>query len=231
MGDTLLLEARPAFVSRQRYNKDFLLVNERNTDPPRHERAYLSWAILGGIVALAGLGLTSMLNAALLGSLLMILSGCCSVNQAEKNIDMMVIVTIAAAFALGMALEKTGVAAFLADNMIQLGSGKPWLLLILCYLLVSILTELITNNASAVLVLPIVLKMTEQAGLNNEPFIFAIIMAASASFATPLGYQTNLMVYGPGGYRFSDFLRVGVPMNLLIGVVTITVLLIGWPLS
>ena len=231
VGDTLLLEARPAFVSRQRYNKDFLLVNERNTDPPRHERAYLSWAILGGIVALAGLGLTSMLNAALLGSLLMILSGCCSVNQAEKNIDMMVIVTIAAAFALGMALEKTGVAAFLADNMIQLGSGKPWLLLILCYLLVSILTELITNNASAVLVLPIVLKMTEQAGLNNEPFIFAIIMAASASFATPLGYQTNLMVYGPGGYRFSDFLRVGVPMNLLIGVVTITVLLIGWPLS
>lgn len=144
---------------------------------------------------------------------------------------MMVIVTIAAAFALGMALEKTGVAAFLADNMIQLGSGKPWLLLILCYLLVSILTELITNNASAVLVLPIVLEMTGQAGLNNEPFIFAIIMAASASFATPLGYQTNLMVYGPGGYRFSDFLRVGVPMNLLIGAVTITVLLIGWPLS
>lgn len=231
VGDTLLLEARPAFVSRQRYNKDFLLVNERNTEPPRHERAYLSWAILGGIVALAGLGLTSMLNAALLGSLLMILSGCCSVNQAEKNIDMMVIVTIAAAFALGMALEKTGVAAFLADNMVQLGSGKPWLLLILCYLLVSILTELITNNASAVLVLPIVLEMTEQAGLNNEPFIFAIIMAASASFATPLGYQTNLMVYGPGGYRFSDFLRVGIPMNLLIGAVTLTVLLIGWPLS
>lgn len=144
---------------------------------------------------------------------------------------MMVIVTIAAAFALGMALEKTGVAAFLADNMVQLGSGKPWLLLILCYLLVSILTELITNNASAVLVLPIVLEMTEQAGLNNEPFIFAIIMAASASFATPLGYQTNLMVYGPGGYRFSDFLRVGIPMNLLIGAVTLTVLLIGWPLS
>ena len=79
--------------------------------------------------------------------------------------------------------------------------------------------------------MPIVLEMTEQAGLNNEPFIFAIIMAASASFATPLGYQTNLMVYGPGGYRFSDFLRVGVPMNLLIGAVTLTVLLIGWPLS
>ena len=230
-GDTLLLEARPAFVSRQRYSKDFLLINDLDTEPPRHERAYLSWAILIGVVMAAGFGVISMLNAALIGAGLMIITGCCSVNQAEKSLDLTVIVTIAASFALGAALQKTGVAAFLANNIIDLSNGIPWLMLILTYITVSLLTEVITNNAAAVIMLPIVLEVTEKAGLNNEPFIFAIMMAASASFATPLGYQTNLMVYGPGGYRFSDFLKVGLPMNLLIGTVTICVLLVGWPLS
>lgn len=103
-------------------------------------------------------------------------------------------------------------------------------MLVLTYVAVSLLTETITNNAAAVLMLPIVLEVTEKAGLNNEPFVFAIMMAASASFATPLGYQTNLMVYGPGGYRFSDFLKVGIPMNIFIGGVTLAVLIIGWPL-
>lgn len=229
-GDTLLLEARPAFVTRQRYNKDFLLINDLDEQTPRHERAWLSWAILIGVVAAAGLGVISMLNAALIGAGLMIITGCCSVSQAEKSLDLTVIITIAASFALGAALQKTGVAEFLASNIIDLSGGTPWLMLILTYVAVSLLTETITNNAAAVLMLPIVLEMTEKAGLNNEPFVFAIMMAASASFATPLGYQTNLMVYGPGGYRFSDFLKVGVPMNLFIGMVTLLVLIIGWPL-
>ncbi|MBE0439411.1 MAG: SLC13 family permease [Gammaproteobacteria bacterium] len=230
-GDTLLLEARPAFVTRQRYNKDFLLINDLDTQTPRHELAWLSWLILITVVAAAGLGLISMLNAALIGAGLMLITGCCSVSQAEKSLDLTVIITIAAAFALGAALQKTGVAAFLAASIIDLSGGVPWLMLILTYVVVSLLTETITNNAAAVLMLPIVLEMTEKASLNNEPFVFAIMMAASASFATPLGYQTNLMVYGPGGYRFSDFLKVGLPMNLFIGSVTLLVLIIGWPLS
>lgn len=229
-GDTLLLEARPAFVSRQRHNKDFLLINDLDTEPPRHEKAYLAWGILLALVLLAGFGITSMLNAALIGAALMVITGCCSVGQAEKSFDFTVIVTIAAAFALGAALQKTGAATFLAANILELGNGLPWLMLILTYLSVSLLTETITNNAAAVLMLPIVLEITEKAGLNQEPFIFALMIAASASFATPLGYQTNLMVYGPGAYRFKDFLKVGIPMNLFIGVVTITVLLLGWPL-
>ncbi|MDF1589679.1 MAG: SLC13 family permease [Gammaproteobacteria bacterium] len=230
-GDTLLLEARPAFVTRQRYNKDFLLINDLDAQTPRHELAWLSWLILITVVAAAGLGLISMLNAALIGAGLMLITGCCSVSQAEKSLDLTVIITIAASFALGAALQKTGVAAFLAGSIIDLSGGVPWLMLILTYLVVSLLTETITNNAAAVLMLPIVLEMTEKASLNNEPFVFAIMMAASASFATPLGYQTNLMVYGPGGYRFSDFLKVGLPMNLFIGTVTLLVLIIGWPLS
>lgn len=230
-GDTLLLEARPAFVTRQRYNKDFLLVNDLNTESPRHERAYLAWLILVSIVTAASFEVISMLNGALIGAGLMIATGCCSASQAERSLDLTVIITIASSFALGMALEKTGVAKYLAENIVTLSGGTPWLLLILTYVTISLLTEVITNNAAALLMLPIVLEITEKADLNNVPFVFAIMMAASASFATPLGYQTNMMVYGPGEYRFTDFLRAGIPMNIIAGVVTITVLLIGWPLT
>lgn len=229
-GDTLLLEARPAFVSRQRHNKDFLLINDLDTEAPRHDKAYIAWGILLSVVIAAGFGLISMLNASLIGAGLMIAFGCCSVSQAEKSLDLTVIITIAASFSLGVALQKTGVATFLAENLIALSFGIPWLILILTYITVSIMTETITNNAAAVLMLPIVLEITEKAQLNHEPFVFAVMIAASASFATPLGYQTNLMVYGPGGYRFSDFLRVGLPMNIFIGVATLTVLLLYWPL-
>ncbi|WP_295623260.1 SLC13 family permease [uncultured Nitrosomonas sp.] len=230
-GDTLLLEARPAFVTRQRYNKDFLLINDLNTEAPRHERAYVAWMILLGVITAASFEVITMLNAALIGGGLMILAGCCTANQAERSLDLKVIITIAASFSLGMALEKTGVAKFLAENIVDLSGGTPWLLLILTYITISLLTEVITNNAAALLMLPIVLEITEKADLNNTPFVFAIMMAASASFATPLGYQTNMMVYGPGEYRFTDFLKAGVPMNIVAGIVTITVLLIGWPLT
>jgi len=229
-GDTLLLEARPAFVTRQRYNRDFLLINEHDQAKVRHDHAYVALAILAMVVLSASFGLLSMLHAALLGAGLMIVSGACTLSEAEKGLDLPVIITIAAAFALGAALNKTGAANFIALGMIELSFGQAWLLLVLTYFTVSILTEMITNNAAAVLMLPIVLQMTEQLSLNSEPFIFAIMMAASASFATPLGYQTNLMVYGPGGYKVSDFLKVGLPMNLFIGLVTLSVLLIGWTL-
>jgi len=185
-GDTLLLEARPAFVSRQRYNKDFLLINDLETESPRHERAYLAWMILISIVSLAAFEVISMLNAGLIGAGLMIITGCCSANQAEKSLDLTVIITIASSFALGMALQKTGVAKYIAENIVDFSGGTPWLLLILTYLTVSMLTEIITNNAAALIMLPIALEITEKADLNNIPFVLAIMMAASASFATPI---------------------------------------------
>lgn len=229
-GDTLLLEARPAFVSRQRFNKDFLLINDLGKETPRHNRAYLAWLILIGVVSAAGFGVISMLNASLIGAGLMLITGCLNVNQAERSLDLTVIITIAASFALGVALQKTGVASWIAENIVLISDYRPWLMLILIYVSVSFLTEIITNNAAAVIMVPIAIELTEKASVNPEPFIFAIMIAASASFATPLGYQTNLMVYGPGGYKFSDFLRVGIPMNLLIGVSTISILLLFWPL-
>lgn len=229
-GDTLLLEARPAFVTRQRYNKDFLLINDLGEESPKHEKAYLAWGILLTLVAAAGFGIISMLTAAMTGAILMIVTKCCSVSQAERSLDLTVILTIAASFALGNAIQSTGLASHLADNIVTFSHGDAVLMLVLTYIVVSILTEVITNNAAAVLMLPIVLGVTEQGGLNNEPFVFAIMMAASASFATPLGYQTNLMVYGPGNYHFKDFIKVGLPMNVFIGIVTIFTILVFFPL-
>ncbi|WP_166254271.1 SLC13 family permease [Marinobacter salicampi] len=223
-GDVLLLEARPAFVSRQRYAKDFLLINDLGTEAPRHDRAYVSWGILLLLVVAAASGVLSMLNAALLGAAMMILSGCCSVGQAQKAVDVPVVLTIAASFALGAALEVTGAASYAAEAILSLSNGHTLLTVLLVYLAVSVLTEVVTNNAAAVLVLPVVLSMTSTMGVAAEPFVIAVMMAASASFATPLGYQTNMMVFGPGGYRFMDFVRVGVPMNLVIGLVTVAVI-------
>lgn len=230
-GDVLLLEARQAFVSRQKYSRDFLLINELDEERPNHSRAFLSWSILGGLVILAAFGVTSMLNAALLGAGTMIMTRCVSVAEAKRSLDLTVIITIAASFAIGTALQKTGAAQYLGEGILGIAGNNPILLLVLTYVAVSLLTETITNNAAALIMLPIVLAVTSSLGLNEAPFVLAVMMAASASFATPLGYQTNLMVYGPGGYRFSDFLRIGVPMNVVVGVATILAITVFWPLS
>lgn len=229
-GDTLLLEAGPRFLVRARHIRDFLVINDLGQEAPRHERAGLSWVILGAVVLLAGTGLLDMLYAALIGAAAMLATRCCTLRQAEQSLDLPVLITIAASFALGAALEQTGVAALAATQLVSLSNGHPWLLLALVYATVSLLTEIITNNAAAILMLPIALALSGEAGLAAEPFVFAIMLAASASFATPLGYQTNLMVLGPGNYRFGDFLRVGLPMNVLVGIVSIAVIPWLWPL-
>jgi di/tricarboxylate transporter len=230
-GDVLLLEARPAFVTRQKYSKDFLLISELEEERPNHNRALLSWGILFGLVLLAALDITSILNAGLLGAGLMIATRCLTVAEAKRSLDLTVIITIAASFAVGNALQKTGAAGYLGEGILGLAGTSPLLLLVLTYITVSLLTETITNNAAAVIMLPIVLAMTSALGLNEAPFVLAVMMAASASFATPLGYQTNLMVYGPGGYHFSDFLRIGIPMNLVVGGATIFAITVFWPLQ
>jgi len=230
-GDVLLLEARPAFVTRQRVQKDFLLINDLQETRPNHQRAKLSWTLLLGVIVIATSGITSMLNAALLGAGLMIMTGCCSIAEARRSLDLTVLITIAASFALGNALQVSGAADFVAKHILSLADGNPWILLALSYITVSLLTEVITNNAAALLMLPIVLAITGSENLNPEPFVFSTMIAASASFATPLGYQTNLMVYGPGGYHFNDFIRAGVPMNIIVAITTISLVPFIWPLQ
>lgn len=228
--DTLLLEARPVWVERHKYSPDFLLVSSVDgSEMPRHERAVYAWAILAGIVLSVTFGLFSMLTAALLGAGLMLFSHCVSSSVARRSIDMQVLMIIACSFALGKGLQVTGAANFIAGELLTLPGDQPWLVLLLTYLLTSLLSAIVTNNAAAVLMFPIAVATAESLGVSTVPFIIAIMLAASASFATPIGYQTNLMVMGPGNYRFSDFIRIGLPLNILLAFVSVLIIPLVWP--
>lgn len=229
-GDTLLLEARPAFVQQQQHNRDFLLVHPLQGEAvPRHDRAWLAGSILLAMVVAATAGWLSMLEAALLAGGLMLVTRCTSAVSARASIDWSVLVMIGASLGLGSALEVSGAAKAMASSGLSLVGENPWLALLVIYGLTTLLTEIITNNAAAVLMFPIAQSTAGSLDVSFWPFIVCIMMAASASFATPIGYQTNMMVYGPGGYRFSDYLRIGLPLNILLGLVTVALAPMIWP--
>jgi di/tricarboxylate transporter len=229
-GDTLLLEARPAFVQQQQHNRDFLLVHPLQGEAvPRHDRAWLAGAILLAMVVTATAGWLSMLEAALLAGGLMLVTRCTSAVSARASIDWSVLVMIGASLGLGSALEVSGAARAMVTGGLSLVGDNPWLALLVIYGLTTLLTEIITNNAAAVLMFPIAQSTAGSLDVSFWPFIVCIMMAASASFATPIGYQTNMMVYGPGGYRFSDYLRIGLPLNILLGLVTVLLAPLIWP--
>ena len=229
-GDTLLLEARPSFVEQHRNSRDFLLVSEvRGHAVPRHERAWVAGLVLLGMVVLATTGRLSMLEAALVAGGLMIVTRCTTGSDARASIDWSVLVVIGAALGLGQAMESSGAATAIAGWWLGLAGNSPWLALAAIYVLTVGFTEVITNNAAAVLVFPVAQATAAGLGVSLWPFVAVLMIAASASFATPIGYQTNLMVYGPGGYRFSDYLRIGLPLNLLVGAVAVLLAPLVWP--
>lgn len=228
-GDTLLLETRPGFVEQQKNSRDFLLVSRiGDHHPPHHERAPLAIGITAAMVAVVTLGWFSMLEAALLAAGLMILTRCTTGRTARRAPDWQVLVVIATSFGIGAALEKTGAASLLAGWLIGLANGDAWNTLALVFVAASLLTSIATNNVAAVLVFPIAVKAAAAIGVSPLPFLITLMVAASAAFATPIGYQTNLMVFNVGGYRFSDFLRVGLPLTILVGLVTVLVVPLVW---
>jgi di/tricarboxylate transporter len=229
-GDTLLVESRPSFVTQQRNSRDFLLVSEvRGITLPRHDRSWLAAGILALMVTVVAVGWMPMLEAALIAAALMLVTRCTRASSARASIDWSVLTAVAAALGIGQALQVSGAAQGIAYSMLQIAGDDPWLTLLVVYAVTSVATELLTNNAAAVLVFPIAQAAAANLGVSLWPFVAAIMMAASASFATPIGYQTNLMVYGPGGYRFSDYLRIGLPLNVLLGLVTVMLAPRIWP--
>ena len=231
MGDTLLLEASHQFVEQYRFRRDFLLVSALNdSTPPDFRKAPRALGILAVMVLLSASGLLSILEAAFIAAGAMIVSGCLTASRARRSVDLPVLVVIAASFALGNAMTETGAAQWVAGLLLGWGPLTPWVALAMVYVLTAVFTEVITNNAAAVLMFPIAMAVSEQLGVSVLPFAIAVMFAASASFITPLGYQTNLMVYGPGRYQFLDYVRIGVPLSLLVGVIAILTIPLFWEL-
>jgi len=231
-GDTLLLEAGPAFLQRQRTSRHFYLVSEiSGAAPPRHDRAWIACTVLAGMVLAVAMDLLPMVAAALGAAGMMVATRCLSSTEARRAIEWEALLLIAASFGLARAMQNTGLAGSIAEGAIAAAGNNPLFVLAAVYVVAMFATELMSNNAAAVLSFPIAWQTAEQLGVHPLPFVMAITVAASCGFATPLGYQTNLMIYGPGGYKFTDYLRYGGPLNLLVMAVTIVLAPLLWPLG
>jgi len=228
-GDTLLLESHHSFAVQQRNSRDFFLVSEiEGTNPPQHKKAMLAISILALMVLSVTTGWLSMLKASLLAAGLMIFTRCTSGREARRSVDWQILIVIAASFGLGTALHITGAAESIAVSLVELAGGGSGVSLALMFAVTALLSAVVTNNAAAVIMFPIALTTANNLGVSYMPFVITLMIAASTSFATPIGYQTNLMVYGVGGYRFYDYLRIGLPLTLLVGLTTVLVVPVAW---
>lgn len=232
-GDTLLLQAGPHFVDANRNSPDFFLVSDvAGVRPVRHERAWLAFLLLGALIILMVLPQVPVVLAAFTAGGLMIALRCISTGDARRSIQWDVLLVIAAAFGLGRALDKSGAAEAVGHLLVSATAGwGPYAALALVYAVTAGFTLLVTSNATAVLMFPIAMTVAEQLGADPRPFAIAVALAASASFASPVAYQTNMLVFGPGGYRYTDFLRVGLPFNLVLAVLTLGLIPAIWPLQ
>ncbi len=230
-GDTLLLETTAGFVRRFSHAHDFIMVNLVDGTPPVQPRkALIALGTLAGMIVVNVVFHVEIFISAVLAALTVVLTGCINLRDAVRAIDYPLIVAIACALGIGVALSVTGVAAAVAGVLMQLVAGDPFWTLVMVYVLAVVFTELLTNNAAAVLMFPIGLAAAQQLGAQPMPFIIAVMIGASASFITPIGYQTNMMVYGPGGYRFVDYVRVGTPLSIVVGAVVLPLIPQVWPL-
>jgi di/tricarboxylate transporter len=230
-GDTLLLLSDRGFANRWRDGNEFLLVAHLGGSPPVSTRKAITVGIItAAIVTIAGAGILPMVHTALLGALLIVALGVLTPWEARGALDIDGLVGIAASFGIGAAIDQSGLAAWLAGGLLGgLDTWGPLALLIAIVLATVLLTELITNNAAAVLIYPLAIAIALDAGLDPRPFAIAITVAASASFLTPIGYQTNTMVYGLGGYRFTDYARLGLPLTLAVILAIILFVPMFWP--
>jgi di/tricarboxylate transporter len=229
-GDTLLIEAPIDFIKRHRYNRDFLLLNPlEESSLPDQKKAPLVLGFLLTFVVVALLDLIPLVSASLVLVAALIFSRCISLEAAYRNLDLRVLSTIGTSIALGLAVQNTGLAQLAANTIMTVADGNPMLNLILLYILAVVATELITNNAAVILMFPVATALSSQLGVSMMPFVMAIMFGASMSFVTPFGYQTNLMVQGPGGYHASDYVKFGGLMALLAAITVLTLVPIFWP--
>ena len=220
VGDTILLEGAPEDLRRLSDDQELIALSDPPERSYRPEKAPIVIASMAGLVALSALGVVPIAGAAILAVAVVLLTRCVDFDEALESIDGGLLILIYAMLAIAKGLESTGAVELVVRALEPLLMNLPILALLACiYLMASITTELVTNNAVAVVLTPIVIELARSLGIDPRPLVLLLMIGASASFATPIGYQTNTLVYGPGGYRFTDFARMGAPMNLLVGAI------------
>ncbi|MGY8750531.1 MAG: SLC13 family permease [Fidelibacterota bacterium] len=232
--DTLLIYGRRKQIDKLASRGDFILLGEVQADLIKSRYWWVSIVAIITTIILAAFSIIPILKGAIISVVILLLFRIISPNEAYQSIHWQVIVLIAALIPLGIVIESTGTATFIgqliSETVADFSPNKqPYILLALIYLITMILTEVSSNTATAIIMAPIVMAVTNQMGIDARPFIFAVCFAASASFVTPVGYQTNLMVYGPGGYKFSDFIKVGMPLSIIFWLLAILFIPIIWP--
>ncbi len=225
VGDTLLLDAPASALQALRSDPGLVVLGERPQARVDGRRATIALLVMAAVIGAAGLGLMPIVASALLGCVVLVVSGVLKADEAYAAIDWRVIVLLAGVLPLGIALQNSGGADWVAQHALGLlGDNSRVLTLAVIYLLTALMTEVMSNNAAAVLVVPISIAAAEAMGVDAKPFLVAVAFAASTSFATPVGYQTNTMVYAAGGYRFADFPKIGVPLNVLFWIMAIVLI-------
>ncbi|WP_460087217.1 SLC13 family permease [Roseibium sp. LAB1] len=216
-GDVLLVAGSEEAIARLRGNRDVLLLDWSMAEVPRKRYAPRALVIFAFVVALAASGLVPIVTTAVAGTFAMIVSGCLNIRQAMRAIDSRIFMLVGASLAAAVALEGTGGANAIATGLVHMLAGaSPTVMLSALFFIVMILTNFLSNNAAAVLFTPIAINLANQIGASPEAFVVCLIIAANSSFATPIGYQTNLIVMGPGHYKFNDFVRAGTPLALIL---------------
>jgi di/tricarboxylate transporter len=229
VGDTLLVQAPHDSLTRLVENEDFIVAHEFDEVDYRNEKIPFAVGIIAGVVALPALNILPIVVSALAGVVAMVFSGVLKPTELYSSVEWNVIFLLASVIPLGTALQQTGAAALLGDTVASTATFLPAIgVLWVFYLATGLLTSVISNNASVVLMIPVAASAAQSIGANAFAFVLAVTFAASTAFMTPVGYQTNLFVYGPGGYTFSDFLRVGAPLQLLLSVVTVLGIAFFW---
>ncbi|MEL6583689.1 MAG: SLC13 family permease [Pseudomonadota bacterium] len=232
VGDTLLLEGAPEDIQRLARDVDLVNIAEPEERPYRRQHAPVVLGTLAAVVIFSAFGWLPIYLAALLGVVAVLLTRCIDPEEAFSFIDARLLALIFSMLVVGTGLHASGAVTVIAE------SAAPWLMVLpapllvwAVYLMTSVLTELVSNNAVAVVVTPVAIALGVELGIDPRPLVVAVMVAASASFATPIGYQTNTLVYGPGGYKFTDFLRVGIPLNISLGMISALLIPLIWPLT
>ncbi len=231
VGDTLLLEGSPEDIQRLANDMDMVDVSHPSERAYRRSHAPIAVLALTGIVVLAAFNVAPILLLAIVAVALVLLSGCIDADEAFSFVDGRLLALILSMLAVGAALQHSGAIALVIDAVAPaLMSVPPAVVVLVVFVLTSTLTEIVSNNAVAVIMTPLAIGLGAALGLDPRPLVVAVMIAASCAFATPIGYQTNTLVYGPGGYRFTDFTKVGLPLNLSMAVIVSLIIPLIWPL-